>query len=1163
MVLSDGQEQALVELRLIADRGSDFELVRWRESSAGSLDVDVTISMAGIQRAVDGVPLRQREPFTFSIAPGFPFAVPTVATPHWRWMSWPHVQWGCQVCLFESPETQWDASDGMFGLVERLLSWLERAAVNQLDETGEPLHPPVTYVTNWSTPVVVPRIDTPDVGDEPWMGLVSLDYATDQRVDIVGWSTFDSFVQVPGQRVGVAVLLATDLTFEFPLRVGDLLAALAGRGAERRSLLLLLGFAALQNPLDEPVYMVVGAPMRGERGGTRRQHLAVWRLEKSVATRLWRALGRFTNVARFQEQGNEIAETVDAWSQSEEPVEWCRVDEARSEVTRRRDTGSPLQWFRGRKVSIWGCGAIGAQVAEILTRAGVGELVLRDRSTVKHGILVRQPFADADIGRPKAKALADRLLAVRPETRVEAVVGDIVSGPLEGRDWPHEADLIIDATASETVAKKLERVRRDQPGAVPPIASMSFGRDASRGLLTVAMPKYTGGTRDLIRKSRIKICSRPEWAVVAEDFWGSEDVDLFYPEPGCSAPTFTGSYAQVLQLVGAMASALGSELADGEHPGGSSHFFGVSGVTPARSTLDFRHVPDTTLAEPASGYEVRISPSAREDLRAWIRRSRRVAGPRTETGGHLFGERDSASQVVWIDEITGPPPDSQAAPDGFVCGTVGVSEVTEAKRTISCGATRYIGMWHSHPQGDPVPSPKDHKTMQDLVAGTDPRPTQQHELLLIVGGDLEANSRMSAVQYSREQPRSLKTVQRDATRCQQRTSLAPLTPRNRDIALALSGGGSRAVAFHLGCLRALHDRGLLDRVNLISAASGGALLAALYAYSAVGFDEFDARVLELLRRGITPRVVWGALFSRRAVQALATGMTAGVVALGALGLRSIAGILGMTGLLSSTRRRSFDRLGPVLPRTYSRTSAFADVLRSELGSVRLSDLPRAELDVIINATELRTGTAFRFGNRESGSWRLGYVQGNDIEVAEAVAASAAYPTLLPAIDRHFELVGRDGKVRRERVALSDGGIYDNLATSALDPDRDPGISFNVFSSRIVVSCDAGQGEGLIRPPYLWPERVAAAASTTHRRSQNSARSKLFALERTGELDAFVTAFLGMSDSRIPYAPSDLIPRDSAVSYPTDFSPMKEEDIEMLSTRGEQIMGRLAAYYLRT
>lgn len=34
--------------------------------------------------------------------------------------------------------------------------------------------------------------------------------------------------------------------------------------------------------------------------------------------------------------------------------------------------------------------------------------------------------------------------------------------------------------------------------------------------------------------------------------------------------------------------------------------------------------------------------------------------------------------------------------------------------------------------------------------------------------------------------------------------------RPKKFGLALSGGGSRAVAFHLGCMRALNDRGILD-----------------------------------------------------------------------------------------------------------------------------------------------------------------------------------------------------------------------------------------------------------------------------------------------------------------------------------------------------------------
>ena len=538
----------------------------------------------GIRRTEDGLSLRQRERFSLLIESGFPFAVPTVWTPHRRWAGWPHVQWGRHLCLFESSETDWDASDGAYGLVERLLTWVERAAVNQLDETGEPLHPPAVYVRNPSAPVVLPRADTPVVAHEPWIGLASLHCVTDRRVDIKDWSTLESHEAEAGRRVGVATLLATELTFEFPEQVGDLLAALGDRGVPRQALLLLLGYAALSNPPDEPLYMIVGAPMRGVRDGARRQHLAVWRLSESAATGLRLALHTFSALPDLQELGGQAAEIVDEWSKSAAPVEWCRVDEARPEVTERRDAGSALEWFRGRKISVWGCGAIGAHVAEILARAGVSALVLRDKATVKNGVLVRQPFTDADIGEKKTLALAERLLAIRPDLSVEHVDADIITDLLDGPDWTDGSDLVIDATASETVAKKFERVRSAPDSQAPPVASMSFGRHASRGMVTVAMPMYTGGTKDLIRKSRIRICSRPEYKEIADDFWATKDVQRFYPEPGCSAPTFTGSHAQVLQLVGAMVAKLGSELADDGHLGGSSHFFGSSGVTSARST---------------------------------------------------------------------------------------------------------------------------------------------------------------------------------------------------------------------------------------------------------------------------------------------------------------------------------------------------------------------------------------------------------------------------------------------------------------------------------------------------------------------------------------------------------------------------------------------------
>ena len=70
------------------------------------------------------------------------------------------------------------------------------------------------------------------------------------------------------------------------------------------------------------------------------------------------------------------------------------------------------------------------------------------------------------------------------------------------------------------------------------------------------------------------------------------------------------------------------------------------------------------------------------------------------------------------------------------------------------------------------------------------------------------------------------------------------------IGLALSGGGSRAIAFHLGCLRALHQLNLLSRVSVLSTVSGGSVIGALYALSKEPFPVFEERVRAVLRRGL-------------------------------------------------------------------------------------------------------------------------------------------------------------------------------------------------------------------------------------------------------------------------------------------------------------------------
>jgi NTE family protein len=95
-------------------------------------------------------------------------------------------------------------------------------------------------------------------------------------------------------------------------------------------------------------------------------------------------------------------------------------------------------------------------------------------------------------------------------------------------------------------------------------------------------------------------------------------------------------------------------------------------------------------------------------------------------------------------------------------------------------------------------------------------------------------------------------------------------PKRPFIGLALSGGGARAMAFHLGCLRALHDRGLLDKVKVLSTVSGGSVIGACYAYSSDDFLTFDKKLVKLLQKGIKGMILKEVLMSTQLVKILFT-----------------------------------------------------------------------------------------------------------------------------------------------------------------------------------------------------------------------------------------------------------------------------------------------------
>jgi len=373
-------------------------------------------------------------------------------------------------------------------------------------------------------------------------------------------------------------------------------------------------------------------------------------------------------------------------------------------------------------------------------------------------------------------------------------------------------------------------------------------------------------------------------------------------------------------------------------------------------------------------------------------------------------------------------------------------------------------------------------------------------------------------------------------------STAPGQPRN--IGLALSGGGFRAAAFHLGCLRALRDHDLLGRVQVVSGVSGGALLAALWAYGPAEFGVFDELVVGLLRRGLQGELVRRALRPvplTRDLTSTAWTLTTGT------GRALLPGRATTTGRLPRLRRPT-------------RTDALADALAARVFADRhLDAVTQPGLQVVLTACDLRSSNAVRFGSARSSCSPYGMIC-DPVQVATAVAASAAFPLLLPAMERVFTFRDRAGREQQQVVALVDGGVYDNLALTPLEPGRSTIYTAHVYPVRHVVACDAGRGPLAPAMPHLWPQRVARSFDVVHRRAQDAGRARLHQAAEAGQLDGFVLAYLGMRDERLPVPLADLIPRHQVAGYPTDFKAMPQADLDLLALRGEQLVRILLPAY---
>jgi integrative and conjugative element protein (TIGR02256 family) len=760
------QQRAQKELEQLANVSAGLFSVEDKGCQNGFWLAEIAISCDDLRPADGGLRLDPVEHFTVSVPPGYPFSYPQISVRHHRFAGLPHVQWGQYICLYAS-DNDWDARRGMAGLVHQLAVWLEDAVLGRLEGAEAPWHAPVAYPS--ASTIIVVSADVPaeaERTDGPWVGWAVIECHADYHLEIVHWLDVSSAPTDPEgwtAWIGLAltglraaahtsplfaapmISLPTSLGFEYPKELGDLFGKLETYGLTQYDLLLTVSRAAESSKAlaqasaleTLPLLLLIGSPGQHEDISSRVAALAAWRLGKSTAEILG-ALAHLPEVNLAHRESGlppHLAAELRKW-----PVEWAAVYDQRPQVTVRRDKGRPAVWLRGKRVLLLGCGALGAPLAEHCVRAGCAYIELVDTGGVHPGLLVRQPYEYGDVGRSKVNALADRLKFIGANLIIVPNNANALGLIPDAGSMPPAFDLIIDATANNLVAAKIERSRWRSRGIWPPLLTAVVGHEAERGIGMLSPPAATGAGVDILREVLIQCGREKRLQDFVEDFL-PEKRPIFVAEPGCSEPTYIGSSADMSAMAALL---LNGALAQLSRPASS-----VLGPAESRSAQLVRNPTalswssagrqmswdqDVITYDYQSAYEIRISVGAWEVMRrsASVAHASSSTGLRAETGGSLFGQIDGAGMVVWITEASDLPVGSTASPVEIQLNTIADREHNEELIRQSRGAVSFIGLWHSHPNSEAAPSPTDLATMEAL-ANSD-QPERMRPLLLLILG---------------------------------------------------------------------------------------------------------------------------------------------------------------------------------------------------------------------------------------------------------------------------------------------------------------------------------------------------------------------------------------------------------------------------------------------
>jgi proteasome lid subunit RPN8/RPN11 len=743
--LPEGQREAIEALCSLA-RASDGALTvdLDYEQIGRELDVRVYLSTASLQLDERDSGLKDWEPIDIAIPDDFPYTSPIASTGRDDFPELPHQARGSKFCV-RVEKNDWDPAMGMPGFMRAVIDAYQHIALGTLQGRLQSWRPVVRYPgEGWA----VIRADLAAAeGAGPG---TSFRWAVgipvgESRIDIIEWLSVDAGradasgaapelagtlaaelarinAETPDAFLVPAVTVAKPVALEYCRTWEGLLYRLKEQGVDRARTLGHLARVTMGQPPSN------GAPVA-----------ALFRVAADTGSTTAGQDGRFA-VARLTQRdveliaglhapGGDQAARLQARDELfDAPVPWVRVYDGRPEAIGSRAAGRPTAKLAGAKILLLGCGGLGAPIAEHCARSGAARVHIVDSGTVNPGILSRQPYEDADIGKPKAEVLAARLKRIYPGNEFLGLVGEIAGSGIFSMSFLNRYDLIIDATASRSVAAQIERSWRDEHGPWPALITVAINQQATHGVAAMTPHSAVGAGVDLLRRMGLITCMSTAFGDVYAAFFPPQTGRLnFRPDTSCSDTTFIGSTtdmgALAAQLLDSALARLATPLdAVGTEPPHRSLSVVRLGrddpLRAARAVFDLP--PDCVVMDHRQVYEVRIAEAAMETMREYTRASvnGRIAGA-GHTGGLLLGQFDSACRIAWVSQATGLPPGSSASSLRIELGVDEVQDLLDDRGRRSGGMLALVGFWHTHPGSAAAPSDEDRATMRELVASSD------------------------------------------------------------------------------------------------------------------------------------------------------------------------------------------------------------------------------------------------------------------------------------------------------------------------------------------------------------------------------------------------------------------------------------------------------------